>query len=245
MLDFRENLAVQSYCLRHLKDQGIPAVCRKLLETGLPRIGIGNPADPTAFADIIRQYHDCGVTINDTFASFSADLDAIRRAFECAQLLGHTSLTADFRLMNGIDKAFRHADALAAEFGIRVAIHNHGATHWLGSQTMLDFVFANTSENIGLCLDTAWAYDSHINPVQACQRWPKRIVGVHFKDFTYSADGSHEDVVIGQGTIDLPALIQALRDIDFSGHANLEYEGEPENPIPALIAGRDAILKLA
>ena len=183
MLDFRENLAVQSYCLRHFKDQGIPAVCRKLLETGLPRIGIGNPADPTAFADIIRQYHDCGVTINDTFASFSADLDAIRRAFECAQLLGHTSLTADFRLMNGIDKA--------------------------------------------------------------CQRWPKRIVGVHFKDFTYSADGSHEDVVIGQGTIDLPALMQALRDIDFSGHANLEYEGEPENPIPALIAGRDAILKLA
>ena len=39
--------------------------------------------------------------------------------------------------------------------------------------------------------------------------------------------------------------MQALRDIDFSGHANLEYEGEPENPIPALIAGRDAIFKLA
>lgn len=244
MLDLTQHLGVQSYCLRHFRPH-IPCICSKLLETGLPRIGLANPADPQEFAETIRQYADHGVSINDTFARFSCDVDAMRKAFECAQMLQHRSLTADFNLMRGIDKAFVHADNLAAEFGIRVAIHPHGATHWLGSQAMLDFVFANTSTNIALCLDTAWLYDSHIDPVAACQRWSDRIIGVHFKDFTYNADGTRQDVVIGQGTIKLPAVMQALKDIDFNGHANLEYEGEPENPVPALVAGRDAVLSLA
>lgn len=246
MLDFRKKLGVQSYCLRYFKDKGIPTVCAKLLETGISIIGIANPADPVAFKGEIKQYEDCGVAINDVFMhGVYADEAKMRGAFECAKLLNLSAMSVDFKLDLDIAKTFQLADRLAAEYGIKLGIHNHGATHWLGSQTMLDFVFKNTSENIGLCLDTAWAYDSHIDPVKACERWPNRIVGVHFKDFSYNADGSHQDVVIGKGTIDLPAFMDALRAIDFNGYANLEYEGEPENPIPALIAGRDEIYTYA
>ena len=36
----------------------------------------------------------------------------------------------------------------------------------------------------------------------------------------------------------------ALKGINFHGYMAIEYEGEPENPIPALIAGKEEVLKL-
>ena len=39
----KKELAVQSYCLRNFQPLGIPAVAKKLLETGMTYIGIGTP----------------------------------------------------------------------------------------------------------------------------------------------------------------------------------------------------------
>ena len=46
------------------------------------------------------------------------------------------------------------------------------------------------------------------------------------------------------GLDDLPGLMDALKAINFHGYMAIEYEGEPENPIPALIAGKEEVFKL-
>ena len=241
----KKELAVQSYCLRHFTPLGIPVAAKKLLETGMTYIGIGTPEKKEDFQSVIDQYADFGVTIADNFApAFDGNEAVMRKGFEFSKLLGHNTMTCNFNLNKNIVQTFELAEKLAAEYDIRLAIHNHGCWHWLGSQTMLDFIFQNTSERIGLCLDTAWAQDANLNAVEAVKRWPKRIFSVHLKDFEYHKDKTHHDVVIGKGFIDLPGLMAALKAINFHGYMAIEYEGEPENPIPALIAGKEEVLKL-
>lgn len=241
----KTQLAVQSYCLRHFKPQGIKAVAKKLLETGMTYIGIGTPESKDEFKSTIEQFGEFGVTIADNFApGIDGNETKLRDACEFSKMLGHKSMTVNFILNKNIVQSFELAQKLAEEYDLNLAIHNHGGYHWLGSQTMLDFVFANTSERFGLCLDTAWAQDAKLNPVAAVKRWPKRIFSIHLKDFEYHPDGGHHDVVIGKGFVDLPALIAELKAINFKSYMAIEYEGEPENPIPALIAGKEEVLKL-
>lgn len=58
---------------------------------------------------------------------------------------------------------------------------------------------------------------------------------VNFKDFTFSAEGGHRDVIIGEGGLDLAQFISGLQQMSFHGPAVIEYEGDRNNPVPALI----------
>lgn len=246
MIDFTQTLSIQNYCLRYFKAQGIPQFCTKLLETGINRIEYRSPDPNESFADIIKQFSDYGVVIQHTFyPAVAADEAKARPAFEFAKSLGHKSMTVNFNLDNDIFEAIKTAEKLADEYDLNLGIHNHGSYHWLGTKTMLDFIFKNTSPRIGICLDTAWAMDAHLDPVEAVTRYADRLIAVHFKDFTYNRDASHQDVVVGTGNLKLPEFMDALRKIDFQGVPIIEYEGEPEDPNPALIACKKAILALA
>jgi hypothetical protein len=41
-------------------------------------------------------------------------------------------------------------------------------------------------------------------------------------------------VIVGEGNLSLPRLVEALRKVDFAGPAILEYEGDVQNPLPAI-----------
>ena len=242
MLDLKHNLAVQAYCFRHFKDGGPTAIARKVREIGLTKVEIAPPADRALFQTTIQQFRDEGVDIASVFApTLTGNEPAERAACDFAKLCGLTHMTVNFALDQNVYKTFALAEKLAAEYELNLGIHNHGCSHWLGSAAVLDYVFQNTSTRIGLCLDTAWAQDANLNAVDAVRKYACRLYGVHFKDFVYDRAKKHRDVVIGSGTIALPALCQALRDVGYQGFAALEYEGEPENPNPALIACREAI----
>ena len=57
---------------------------------------------------------------------------------------------------------------------------------------------------------------------------------MHLKDFVYTRDREPVDVVIGTGILDLPALVTALGEAGFNGVPIIEYEGDVNNPVPAL-----------
>jgi sugar phosphate isomerase/epimerase len=59
-------------------------------------------------------------------------------------------------------------------------------------------------------------------------------MGVHLKDFVYTREREPVDVVIGTGILDLPALVTALGEVGFGGVPIIEYEGDVNNPVPAL-----------
>ena len=229
-------LGLQSYCLRGIKDND--AVARTVKECGLRRIEVcavhTSFDDPAAFGRLAERYREGGVPIVSIGVNrIGTDRAAASQLFECAKAGGLERMSVDFPL-EGIDEALVLADELSERHGILLGIHNHGGRHWLGSVTALRWVFGKTSERIGLSLDTAWALDSREDPVAMVRDFGPRLHLVHIKDFVFREDRTPEDVVVGTGNLDLGELDAAMSDVGFSGEAILEYEGDVNDPVPAL-----------
>jgi sugar phosphate isomerase/epimerase len=233
-LDF----GVQSYCFREFKENA--DVAKKVREIGLDKIELcGVHADfhkPAAFKEVVKIYGDAGVAI----VSFGVETlvgDARERdLFECGALAGAKHLSVHFKIEN-FAEAITKTQKLSDEFGVRVGIHCHGGYQFGGSPDVLDHLIKLGSPQIGLCLDTAWCLQIGPylgKPVEWAKRYAGHIYGIHYKDFTFGPNAQWIDTVVGQGNLDLPAFIQALDSNGFDGMTVIEYEGDVQNPVPAL-----------
>ncbi|MFW6212095.1 MAG: sugar phosphate isomerase/epimerase family protein [Spirochaetota bacterium] len=229
-------LGVQSYCLRGIRSPS--AVAEAVHECGLRRIELcavhADFSAPEEFVEVAESYEKAGVKVVSIGVNrIGTSEEEARSLFECARAVGLSRMSVDFPL-EGVDEACRIADSLSEEYGILLGIHNHGGKHWLGSSTALRWVFGKTSERIGLSLDTAWAIDSREDPVGMVKEFGARLHLVHLKDFLYEPDRTPRDVIVGSGNLRLRDFDIALADTGFSGEAILEYEGDVQDPVPAL-----------
>jgi sugar phosphate isomerase/epimerase len=236
MTDIQTELGAQSYCFRHFKDNA--KTIELLRQCGLQKIELcgvhADFSDESGFDDVISTYRDAGVEIVSIgVQGFSGNKKREEKYFEFARRAGCHFISADFDIAVA-PEAFTVAEELAAQYDIKLAIHNHGGRHWLGNAQTLRNVFQNTSERIGLCLDTAWALDAHEDPIALIAEFGARLYGLHIKDFVFDRAGQPEDVVVGSGNLDLSKLRSTLAGVNFAGYAVLEYEGDVENPVPAL-----------
>lgn len=226
-------LGVQSWCFRKfgngeipglLKDCGLAAleICQAHLDIQDARV---HPMR------IVEQYRELGITLTSYgIHSLPNEADAIRPLFEFAVQAGIPTLG-----VKPHPDSIGLVEALCREYGIEVAVHNHGKKDELyGKPEQLEAVLNQTSDSIGVCLDTGWLLDAGGDPVEFARRWAGRIYGVHFKDFHYREDGTREEALLGEGLLDVNGLVKALRESDFNGYATIEYEGEPENPLPSI-----------
>jgi sugar phosphate isomerase/epimerase len=225
-----KRLGIQSWCFRGYKDH--PAVISALKACGVTRLEMcGVHFDPTSGPDcgpVIDLYKEHGITLSAYGVhGFGADRAKARKVFEFAARAGFDTISANLG-PGGLETV----EALCKEFGKKVAIHNHGRRHHLGSVEALNDLFSRASSNVGLCLDTAWMLDSGWDPVEVARQFRERLYGLHIKDFVFDRAGKPEDVVVGKGNLNLDGLIQWLIASDFQGYLTLEYEGDVENPIP-------------
>jgi sugar phosphate isomerase/epimerase len=229
-------LGLQSFCLRGIKDHA--AVADAVKQTGLRRLEMCRAHtewdNPEAFGQLAERYRDAGVPIVSIGVNkIGTDRQEATNIFECAKAAGLERMSVDFPL-DGLEQALAIAEELSESYGILLGIHNHGGRHWLGSTTALRWVFDKTSTRVGLSLDTAWALDSREDPIAVVREFGERLHLVHIKDFEYEKDRTPRDVVVGTGNLDLRELDAALQEVAFSGEAVLEYEGDVDNPVPAL-----------
>lgn len=221
------DLAIQTYCLRGFTDSRV--VAQKVAELGLAHVELaGNHAgDAAPFPAAGIGFVSAGVV------TLAGGADAMRASLEPARQLGVGLVSVDFPPAFS-PEAFRTAERVAGELGLRLAVHNHGGGHWLGSQAMLELLLASTGAGIGVMLDTAWAIDARADPIELARLAGDRLYGVHVKDFVYREGREPIDVVVGSGNLDLPGLAAALDRIGFDGPLILEYEGDVHDPMPAL-----------
>jgi sugar phosphate isomerase/epimerase len=236
---------VQSFCFRGFK--GADVVARKVKAIGLDRIELCGVhvdfAGEKGFEPAIDAFRQAGVSIISIGVQrFRGDAAGEELFFKFARAAGATTISADFT-PESVPDSYRAAEKLADKYDINVAIHNHGGRHWLGSAAMLNAVFNQTSARIGLMLDTAWALDSGEDPLVMIDRFGDRLYGVHVKDFVFDRARKPQDVVVGTGNLRLPDMFATLKAISFAGHTILEYEGDVDNPVPALTECVQAIRK--
>jgi len=234
-LDF----GVQSYCFRHFKNNA--AVARMVREIGLDKIEVcavhADLKDVEGFKEVNATYNEAGVDIISIGVNTFTGDDSEENWFKAASAAGARHISCHFRpdsFMVALPKVRRWC----RDYGIRVGIHCHGGYMFGGDPGTLRYLLDLGSPEIGVCLDTAWAMQIGPragNPVDWVRKhFPGQIFGVHYKDFVFDKDAMWNDVVVGEGNLDLPALIKALDDTGFDGMAVIEYEADVENPVPAL-----------
>jgi len=232
---FGKKLAIQSWTLRGIKTN--EGVIKAVKECGLDKIEMcGIHVDPVTLQDggasALKLYEQSGVTMSAFGVhGFGADEASARKVFEFAKMAGFPTISAD---LAAVPEALPLVEKLCEEYGKKIAIHNHGRHHRLGSVWALEDLFKRSSQNVGLWLDTAWALDSGINPVEMVRTFAYRLYGMHIKDFVFNKAGKPEDVVVGTGNLDMKALFNVLTGFGYNGAITLEYEGDVANPLPAV-----------
>ena len=228
---FMDRLGIQTYCFRNFLEP--QALIEKVLECGLSNVelfdGHCGPDNDDA-AGFLQQITDANITICATGAwTLTEDETRCRAIMEFATNAGCDTITADLG-----ENSYPVVTRLASEYGMRIAIHNHGRKHRLGSVAALTKALDETGPEIGLCLDTAWMLDSGEDPVAVAARFKDRLYGIHIKDFVFDRAGHPEDVVVGTGNLALPDLMNLLASFDYAGPVILEYEGDPDSPVSAI-----------
>ncbi|MGE3806380.1 MAG: sugar phosphate isomerase/epimerase family protein, partial [Gemmataceae bacterium] len=182
--------------------------------------------------------------------SFTKNHDANKKVFEFGKALGLKSFSA-----NPNPDAFDSLDKLCDEYKIAIGIHPHGPVggnkldRWYSAEIIMAAV-KDHNPLIGACLDTGHLIrcaqlDKKLDPAQQVRVMGARNFGMHLKDHD---NKTKRDVVFGKGSLDVAAVLKALRDSKFTGHISIEYEANPDNPSPdmkdCVQVFKDAIKKL-
>ncbi|HPO16101.1 MAG TPA: sugar phosphate isomerase/epimerase family protein [Candidatus Hydrogenedentes bacterium] len=224
-------LGAQSYSFRAFDFEG-SIQCLKSL--GLPLMeycSVHFPPDASTanFLSLKKRLVEAGVQV-PCFGveGFTADAAANRKKFEFAKTLGVEILTAD-----PTPDAFDSLDELCEEFQIKIGIHNHGpGARYDGVRDTLKAV-QGRHPFIGACVDTGHAIRSGEAPHEVIEQLGERVHSLHLKDWQLGG----EEQVLGEGELDLVKVAQVIKAIQFDGPIVMEYELEPDNPVPGMKKG--------
>ncbi len=233
------NFGVQSYCFRNFKDnQEVTRLVKQIGVNSIELCGIhGDFEKPEQFKEVVKVYQDAGIDVVSIGVQTFDGADNERNWFECLKVAGARHISAHFRI-GSYTTAVPKTARLAEEYDVKVGIHCHGGYMFGGSPDVIRHLLDLGGPRIGVNIDTAWCMQ--IGPHQGDPvKWVRetfkgRIYGVHYKDFVFDRRGRWSDVVVGTGNLDLPAFVRALEETNFDGMAVIEYEADPENPVPAL-----------
>jgi sugar phosphate isomerase/epimerase len=225
-----KRLAIQSWCFRRMKTNA--DVISALRSCGASAVELSNVhVNPLAadYAQAIKEYANAGIAIASFGVQrFDADAQKGRKTFEFARAAGIKVINSTFG-PGGLEMT----EKLCKEFGIKVMLHNHGRHDVYGSVYAIEDLFKRSSENVGLCLDTAWMLDSGDDPLEVAKRFRQRLYGLHIKDFVFDRAGRPHDCIVGTGNLNLNGLAAFLKETRYDGMLTLEYEGDENNPVPA------------
>ena len=216
-------IGVESYCfhdvdfaatLAHTKALGL-----KYIELHDGHLAYASP--PPELSRAKAAFAAAGITPSGVYIhdAFTAEEAVARPIFEYTKTVGFTYINGGPRR-----EALPLLDRLAREYGIRIALHNHGPK--ARYETLEDITSAlEAHPNISACVDIGHFARSHVDPVKAIRAIGRRALAVHVKD----VDASGENRIVGQGTIDMPGVFAALAQTRFDGLLVLEYEGDFDN----------------
>jgi sugar phosphate isomerase/epimerase len=193
--------------------------------------------------------------------SFHLPLDATTEAIDAAVtkvkqagILLYGGGVISMKTEPQVDQAFRYAKAagmsriIAApvpvmlpriedkvqQFDIEVCIHNHGpGDQYFPTPAVAYEKIQTLDKRIGLCHDIGHTLRYGEDPIVQTKECADRLLDIHLKDVTEASKKGHA-VACGRGVIDLPAIVQTLIEIGYSGVAAFEYEADPEDPLPGL-----------
>jgi sugar phosphate isomerase/epimerase len=192
------------------------------------------PADPHLEAAALADYAAAGIRLHAAGAIyFSKDEDAdIRSKFEYCKRAGIAVIVAG----DPAPKTLPRIERFVKEYDICFAIHNHGPEDKLW-HSPLDVLKAvkGLDPRIGCCIDVGHTVRAGTDVVQAIQEAGPRLHNVHMKDLT-NFQSKESQVAVGDGIMPVRKMFEALIAMRYKGFIDLEYEIQPDDPMPGVIS---------
>lgn len=152
----------------------------------------------------------------------------------------HQAIGCKFLIVPG-DGDFTHPEkskALAELFnktaealkplGMACGYHNHtGEFAKCGDKTYYDLFAERTSQDVVLQQDVGWTAAAGLDPVALLRRYPGRMKIQHFKPTVIGGDKTKK-AILGQDSVDWPAVIKASREVGGTEWITIEQEHYPD-----------------
>jgi len=186
---------------------------------------------PSQWLEIAAKIRAAGITPRCCGVLYlKNDEPAMRRMLDYAKVLGVSVFSCSVEA-GGLPLL----DRLVKEYDLRAAIHNHGPQDkaWPGPSRVWQAI-QPFDARIGLCLDIGHAFRAGEDPADAVRRYQTRLFDVHLKDSMAEVGKADIPIEMGRGKLDLRNILTALIETGYRENVWLEYEKDPNDPVPGL-----------
>jgi inosose dehydratase len=122
----------------------------------------------------------------------------------------------------------------AADYGVQTGFHNHMGSIGQSPEQVEKILAASDPKYVKLLLDTGHYRQGGGDPAAAIDRYADRLLMLHLKDVKPAdTKNGYEFTPLGEGEVDFPAVMAALRAISFRGWAVVELDGPEVGPQPS------------
>ncbi len=178
-----------------------------------------------------REFEEAGLEIvgGGTITLQKDDDEDVRRYFEYASHAGMPLM-----VIAPTAQTLPRIERFVKEYGIAVAIHNHGPEdpHFPAPADALE-VIEEMDPRVGLCIDVGHTVRTGADVVESIERAGSRLLDMHMKDLESFSDRESQ-CVVGRGKMPVPEIFEQLRKMGYQGCVNLEYEIDPDDPLPGM-----------
>ncbi|HET6932359.1 MAG TPA: sugar phosphate isomerase/epimerase [Candidatus Acidoferrum sp.] len=192
------------------------------------------PADPQGEASALADYAAAGIKLHAAgVINLGKDEDAdMHSKFEYGKRAGIPVIVAGDPTLQTLPRI----EKFVKEYDIRVAVHNHGPEDklWPSPVTILKAV-KDMDPRIGCCIDVGHTVRAGTDVVQAIREAGPRLFNLHIKDLSNFQD-KESQVAVGDGSMPVGKIFEALIAMKYDGFVDLEYEVHPSDPMPGVIS---------
>ena len=231
--DNEVKLGVASYSLRNFsRAQAIQMT--KALGTrfiNLKSVHLPYDASPAEITAARREVEAAGLEIvGGGMITFETDTDeGVRKYFDYAK-------TAGMPLIVGTCKptVLSRIEKFVKQYDIKLAIHNHGPEDpdFPSPYDALKAV-QGMDPRMGLCIDIGHTVRTGTDVVRSVADAGPRLLDMHAKDLR-DLKVAESQCIVGEGKMPIAEIFRQLLAMGYSGYVNLEYEIEPDDPMPGM-----------
>ena len=186
---------------------------------------------PSGIKQIKKIADDKKVKIESVYIGGGKTVASWKKEFEIAKQLGAKFVTAEPPV-----GMWDSIDSLAGVYGMKVAIHEHwkGVSAYWHPDSVLAAIKGHP--NFGACADLGHWPKSGIDPVEGVKKLSGHIIAIHLKDIAEFNNPKIQDVTVGTGVVNFPAVFAELKKQGFRGNIYIERDAEtkPSN-LPSVI----------
>lgn len=221
-------LGLASYTFRKFSVDDVISAMQKmdLKRTTFKSMHLPLDSTPEQIKATVDKVREAGITLYGAGVVYMKDEAEVNNAFEYAKTAGMEMIVGvpEHHLLTLVEKK-------VAETDIKLAIHNHGPgdQRYPTAESAYDLI-KDLDARMGLCIDIGHTQRMGIDPTDDVQKFFRRIFDIHVKDVNAPTEEG-KTVEIGRGVIDIPRLLNTLKQLNYSGTLALEYEKDADDPL--------------